>query len=192
MGLVATRRNDANAAKAGFTALHLAIVRRDEKMAAALLAHGANPNTPLLTWTPTRRSSRDFHFGPELVGATPFWMAARFSQPRVMRMLAERGADPKFVHHSDIVAEKGFKRRTTTSTVLMAATGMGGGAAWVEPPAKEREALALECVKLAAELGADVNATDNSGRTALDGAKALGYESVARFLAVTQASHAVP
>ena len=31
----------------------------------------ANPNTPLTTWTPTRRSSKDFHFEPALVGATP-------------------------------------------------------------------------------------------------------------------------
>ena len=30
------------------------------------------------TWTPTRRSSDDFNFAPELVGATPFWLAARF------------------------------------------------------------------------------------------------------------------
>ena len=42
-------------------------------------------NTPLRTWTPTRRSSNDFHFEPALVGATPFWLAARFSEPGIMR-----------------------------------------------------------------------------------------------------------
>ncbi|HEY3093951.1 MAG TPA: ankyrin repeat domain-containing protein, partial [Vicinamibacterales bacterium] len=57
---------DANAAGPGFTALHEAIMRRDEKMVAALLAHGANPNTPLQTWTPERRSSEDFNFAPAL------------------------------------------------------------------------------------------------------------------------------
>src|SRR5258706_4355853 len=92
---------DPNAAGAGFTALHIAIMRRDEKMVSALLAHGADPNAPLRTWTPTRRSSRDFYFEPVLVGATPFWLAARFSQPGVMRLLARHGADPLFVHHSD-------------------------------------------------------------------------------------------
>ena len=92
---------DPNAAAAGFTALHEAIMRRDEKMVAALLAHGADPNAPLRTWTPTRRSSKDFNFEPALVGATPFWLAARFSEPGVMRLLVKHGADPLFVHHAD-------------------------------------------------------------------------------------------
>ena len=96
---------DPNAAGAGFTALHIAIMRRDEKMASALLAHGADPNTPLRTWTPTRRSSHDFYFEPILVGATPFWLAARFSQPGVMRLLVKHGADPLFVHHGDHVVD---------------------------------------------------------------------------------------
>ncbi len=44
------------------------------------------------------------------------------------------------------------------------------------------EALTLETVKLAVELGVDVNAKDNEGRTALDGAKNLKYESVIGYL----------
>ena len=174
---------DPNAAAAGFTALHGAILRRDEKMATALLAHGADPNAPLRTWTPTRRSSHDFHFEPALVGATPFWLAARFSQPGVMRLLVKHGADPLFVHHSDQVADRGFQHRTEVTTALMAATGMGGGTtAWVQPAKGEREALTLEAVQLAAELGADVNAVNTDGRTALDAAKALRYDSVVKFL----------
>src|ERR1700691_320778 len=43
---------DPNAAPNGFNALHEAIMRRDEKMVASLLDHGANANAPLLTWTP--------------------------------------------------------------------------------------------------------------------------------------------
>ena len=50
---------DPNAAAAGFTALHEAIMRRNERMVSALLAHGADANAPLRTWTPTRRSSHD-------------------------------------------------------------------------------------------------------------------------------------
>jgi ankyrin repeat protein len=174
---------DPNAAAAGFTALHEAIMRRDEKMVSALLDHGADPNAPLRTWTPMRRSSHDFHFEPALVGATPFWLAARFSEPSVMRLLMKHGADPLFVHHSDQVADRGFQHRIEVTTALMAATGMGGGTtAWVQPARGEREALTLEAVKLAAELGADVNAVNIDGSTALDGAKALRYESVVKFL----------
>src|SRR5439155_357162 len=96
---------DPNASRVGFTALHAAIMRRDERMVAALLAHGADAGAPLRTWTPTRRSSKDFHFSPELVGATPIWLAARFGGPAVMRLLLEHGADPLFVHHGDHVVE---------------------------------------------------------------------------------------
>jgi hypothetical protein len=40
----------------------------------------------------------------------------------------------------------------------MAATGMGGGVAWVQPDRAQREALMLESVRLAADQGVDVNA----------------------------------
>jgi ankyrin repeat protein len=174
---------DANASAAGFTALHEAIMRRDEKMVGALLAHGADPNAPLQTWTPTRRSSKDFYFGPELVGATPFWLAARFSEPAVMRLLVEYGADPLFVHHADYRRDEGgAERRSEATTALMAAAGMGGGTPWVQSSRAEREALTLETVKLAVELGIDVNAANTDGRTALDAATSLKFERVARFL----------
>ena len=173
-----------NLAAAGFTALDDAIMHRDEKMVAALLAHGADANAPLATWTPTRRSSHDFNFAPELVGATPFWLAARFNEPCIMRLLLEHGADPKFVQHGDrVVNEKGgsFVHRTETTTALMAAVGMGGGAAWTEAGRGEREALALEAVKLAVELGVEVNAANTDGRTALDAAKSSALRERGQF-----------
>ena len=172
---------DPNMAAAGFTALHLAIMRRDVNTVRALLAHGADANAPLKTWTPTRRDSHDLYFGPALVGATPFWLAARFSQPTVMRLLVEHGADPLFIHHSDYAQLRAQRRREAT-TALLAAMGMGGGVAWVQPAPGEREALTLETVKLAAELGIDVNAANTDGRTALDAAKTLKYDTVAKFL----------
>ena len=174
---------DPNAAAAGFTALHEAIMRRDEKIVGALLAHGADPDARLQTWTPTRRSSKDFHFGPELVGATPFWLAARFSEPAVMRLLVEYGADPLFVHHVDYRRDEGAaERRSEATTALMAAAGMGGGTPWVQPDRSEREALVLETVKLAVDLGIDVNAANTDGRTALDAATSLKFERVVKFL----------
>jgi ankyrin repeat protein len=174
---------DPNAAAAGFSALHIAVMRRDETMAAVLLARGADANARLGTWTPTRRSSKDWNFAPELVGATPFWLAARFAQPDVMRLLVKYGADPLFVHRVDYTADGLLtERRTLVTTALMAATGMGGGTAWVQPSRAEREAPMLEAVKLAVELGVDVNAANTDGRTALDAAQALKYPTVITFL----------
>jgi len=177
-----------NAAPNGFTALHEAIMRRDEATIASLLDHGADPNTPLKTFTPTRRSSDDFHFEPALVGATPYWLAARFTEPNVMRLLVKHGADPKFVHHADYVAEQGFgaASRKETATPVMAALGVIRTAPWVDVEKFEREALTLETVKLAVELagqgGLDLNVANTDGRTALDAAKGLKYDSVINFL----------
>jgi uncharacterized protein len=173
---------DANAAGPGFTALHEAIMRRDEQMVAALLAHGAKPNTPLQTWTPERRSSEDFNFAPALVGATPFWLAARFAEPNVMRLLVKQGADPLFVHRNEYYVNDLSDRRTQATTALMAAIGIGGGRAWTQPDRNQRDALILESVKLAMDLGVDVNAVNTDGRTALDAARALKLESVVNLL----------
>jgi len=178
---------DPNAAAPGFSALHEAIMRRDEKMVSALLVHGADANAPLRTWTPTRRSSRDLNFAPELIGATPLWLAARFTEPGMMRLLVKHGADARFVHHSEKVVEgragEGFQHRLEATTPLMAAMGMGGGSeAWVPLERGQREALTLEAVQLAVDLGVDVNAANTDGRTALDAAKTLKYDSVVSFL----------
>jgi ankyrin len=175
------RGADSNAAAAGFSALHAAIMHRDEKMVAALLNHGADPNAPLQTWTPTRRSSKDFNFAPELVGATPFWLAARFTEPEVMRLLVKHGANPLVVHRAEY-ADLSQTRKTQATTPLMAAVGMGGGVAWVQPNLATWEALILEAVKLAVDLGVDLNVANADGRTALDAATAFHYETVVKFL----------
>jgi len=174
---------DASAAGAGFAALHAAIMRRDSRMVGALLAHGADPNAPLRTWTPTRRSSRDFNFAPELVGATPFWLAARFNEPEVMRLLLKHGANAAFVHQGRYHNEEPVEPRTQVTNAVMAATGMGGGVAWLQPDRAQRETLMLESVRLAADQGGvDLNAENSDGRTALDAARALKFERVAAFL----------
>ena len=91
-----------------------------------------------------------------------------------MRLLAKHGADPLFVHHGERVVEgrgEAFVHRKDATTAVMAAAGMGGGRAWAQPAPAEREALTLEAVKLAVELGVDVNAANTDGRTALDAAR---------------------
>lgn len=187
---------DPNADTAGFTALHAAIMRRDEAMVEALLAHGADPNAPLLTWTPTRRGSDDFHFDPAWVGATPLWLAARFSPPAVLRRLVEHGADPLVVHRSTYYRggdDAGDAPQTEVTTALMAALGMGGGGpGWAEPDPAEREALTLEGVKFLVQLGVDVDAANTDGRTALQTARRLGYASVVAYLLEKGASETRP
>ncbi len=175
---------DPNAAAAGFGALHPAVMRRDIRMVGALLDHGADPNAVLLTWTSPRRASRDHHFAPPLVGATPFWLAARFTAPDIMRLLVAHGADPLFVHHAEYKEPAYARPRLEATTALMAATGMGGGRlrAWMPLGRAEVEAQTLEAVRLAVELGVDVNAVDTDDRTALDGARAARLETVAAFL----------
>src|SRR5262249_1289254 len=120
------------------------------------------------------------------VGATPFWLAARFGGPAMMRLLLTYGADPWFVHRGDHVVEarggSGFQHRTDVTTPMMAAVGMGGGEAWIEPERDARERLTLEAVTLLADLGIDVNAANVDGRTALDAAKARKLEKVVSFL----------
>jgi ankyrin repeat protein len=180
---------DPSAARAGFTALHEAVMRRDAKMVEALLTHGADANARLGTWTPMRRSSRDWNFSPELVGATPFWLAARFAEPTLMRLLVDYGADPLFVHHASYHAGDPAEPRSEQATAVMAAVGMvggpgveGGARAWVRPARAEPEARVLETVTLALALGVDPNAANAAGRTALDGARALKYQNVVALL----------
>lgn len=175
---------DPNAMKAGFSALHVAVMRRDEKMVAALLAHGANADAKLETWTPTRRSSDDWHFDPAWIGATPYWLAAHIDEAGIMRMLVDHGADPLFVLNAKWYAEQGFGGvdRTEKSTALLAALNVGGGRPWLQLPQDEREAKTLEAVKLALDLGVDINAETEAGHSALDTAQQLRYASVIEYL----------
>ena len=184
---------DPNAADAGFTALHAAVMHRDERLVAALLAHGADADPRVRDWTPTRRAARDFHFPPALVGATPFWLAARFREPGIMRLLARHGADPLFVHRVDYVPSRSAERRRAASTALLAATDVGGGRlarGWVPPDSDDLEARMLATVTLALQLGVDAGAADLDGSTALDAAAAGGFETVATLLAAHGAASA--
>ncbi|MXY25542.1 MAG: ankyrin repeat domain-containing protein [Acidobacteria bacterium] len=189
------RGADPGAAAAGFAALHESAMRNDVRATRALLEAGADPDVRLETWTPTRRASRDLHFPPSFIGATPFWLAARFARAELMQLLAEHGADPRFVLEVEYVADGSMQWRTDRTTALMAALGMGGGRVrpWV-PYTDDGtpESRTLAAVKLAVELGADVHAADPNGRTALDVAEELQFESVVHYLVEQGADEPAP
>ena len=196
---------DPNAAPLGYTALHAAVLRgtlRDRgvpnddpgagiPLVRALLQHGADPNARLIKGTPVRRWSHDFAFMDRWVGATPFWLAARFLEIEMMQVLAAAGADPRLSSRDG-------------TTPLMAAAGQGynrgGGSAFIRdrrdfssynpvesaalgstiPAAEER--LAREAVAVALELGADVDAANDAGDTAVHAAASHGMNSVIELL----------
>ena len=167
---------DANATGAGYTALHAAVLRGDEELAKALLAHGADPNAPLVKGTPIRRASIDWALNHTWIGGTPYWLAARLADAGLMRTLAGAGANTR------VALKDG-------TTPLMAAVGMGmagdrrfrGVAVSGAEPNEEQKAI--EAAKLAVELGADVNAVnETTGDTALHTAAARRLNSVIQLL----------
>jgi ankyrin repeat protein len=173
---------DPNAADAGFTTLHTAVLTGDLDLVKALLGHGANPNARLTKATPIRRLGEDLALPASLVGATPFFLAAKFADVPMMRLLVAAGADPL------LPAKDG-------TTPLMAAAGVGWSGATnrrgIDVTANksaasdphEDEIQTLETVKVAVDLGADVNATNQARETAVFGAVSKGFEPVVRFLA---------
>ena len=199
---------DPNAAGAGYTALHAAILHKDAALVRALLDHGADPDAPVRSSTPVRRDAVDFHLHPSWVGAAPFWLAARFGAPGIMHLLAERGADPRAVHHpvywpgSLSVRDERTQVREGATTALMAAVGLGGRNPLVavdrldriaesapvrstrrEPDPLRHEAVVVEAARLALALGVDADAANARGDTALHAAAARGYDSVIELLA---------
>ena len=199
---------DPNAADAGYTALHAAILHKDAALVRALLDHGADPDATVMTSTPVRRDAVDFYLHPSYVGATPFWLAARFGAPGIMHALAERGADPRVAHHptywpgSLSVRDERTQVQEGETTALMAAVGLGGRNPLVAvdrlgriaesapvqstrraPDPVAREAAVLAAVQLAVDLGVDVNVANAEGNTALHAAAGRGYVHVVEYLA---------
>ena len=181
--LLVDKGADPNAAGAGYTALHAAVLRGDLDLVKALLAHGANPNATLTKGTPGRYYSKDYSLNEvALLGATPFWQAARYADIEIMRALAAGGADPRFA-------------MADGTTAIMAAVVANGGIAsgdrrerYMGPAdvaAKvegEDERITFEAVRLAVEAGADVNAANRAGDTALHAAATRGLSSVVQLL----------
>jgi ankyrin repeat protein len=126
-----------------------------------LVAKGANVN---LQTTRTRNIGLT---SLNTKGATPFLLAARTGDSELMRLLAQLGANP-------------LLPTSEHATPLMVAAGVG-----TRSPGEDAgtESEALEAVKVAFELGGDVNAVDDNGETAMHGAAYKWFPSVVTFLA---------
>jgi ankyrin repeat protein len=136
------------------------------ELAKALLEHGANPNVRITLKERAygregqSRNPALIHLGRHLLtfsGATPFYLAARNGDAPYMRLLADHGADPKMPNVLGI-------------TPLMVAAGLDyweGESAGPFTGVTEPERL--DAVKLAIELGNDINAAANFGDYKMEG-----------------------
>jgi ankyrin repeat protein len=172
------RGADPNADKQGWTALHQLVWTRNPnrhfnlpppiptgkvsalELTRALIARGANVNAQM-----TRQPSDGYRNWMNRVGATPYVMAAKAVDVELMRLLVANGADPR------------IKARDNT-TALMAAAGIG----FWQGESPGTEAQTLEAVKLAVELGDDINGVNENNYTALHGAAVRGANSVVQYL----------
>ena len=137
------------------------------ELAKALLAHGANPNVRI-AWKEIKfdRNAGAVKLPPNIAvgrnwisfnGATPFYLATKHCDVALMRVLAAGGADPLLPTVQNV-------------TPLMAAAGLGfwdGESPGIQNGVPESETL--EAVKLAWELGNDVNAATDYGNLPLEG-----------------------
>jgi ankyrin repeat protein len=132
----------------------LALVRK-------LVEKGAEPNARM-----TQRAQVGVT-ALNMIGATPFLMAARSADAPLMRLLSSLGADARLPNQDD-------------TTPLMVAAGVGTHSPGEDPGS---EAEVLEAVQVALEFGNDPNAVDKNGNTAMHGAALKQVTSVVPFLA---------
>jgi ankyrin repeat protein len=130
----------------------------------ALLARGAAVDTPLTRPLPGRSGmdSGDTTLG---AGSTPLMRAARAGDAEVMRLLLEKGANPR------LTTKDG-------NTALMLAAGVG----YRDKNTRGSETGALDALKVAMGAGLDIRQTNARGETALHGAAFRGADTIVRFL----------
>ena len=133
-----------------------------------LIDAGANVNARTREVFPPRRwlySLNDVSW-VDFTGQTPFLRAALSGDTATMRLLVERGADPNLP-------------TLAGTTPLMAAAGVN----WVVAQTYTESPQALiDAVTLCLELGADINAANSMGLTALLGAANRGSNDIIELL----------
>jgi ankyrin repeat protein len=134
------------------------------ELARRLIARGADVNARAMTRTAGRPGGDQNYV--EFMGATPFFLTAKAADIRFMRVLLGAGADPQ---------TPTFEK----TTPLMVAAGIGCvPGQWIEPESDVLQAAKL----LVEELGADIQAVNVHGETALHGAAYRGANSVVQYL----------
>jgi ankyrin repeat protein len=195
----------------GTTPLHLAVSNGHLELAAELLSAGADPNSDRLGYTPLhmlayirKPAIGDSDPGPEItgslsslelakrlvasganvnarmtrrvnltntrlneIGATPYLVAAMTADADYMKALVELGADPLLTNDEG-------------STGLMTAAGLG-----TRSPGEDAgtEDEVIEAMQVALDHGADINAVDDNGETAMHGAAYKNLPRAVKFLA---------
>jgi ankyrin repeat protein len=145
------------------------------------LAKGADPNAPLRAAPPTAApamADRD----PILdKGATPLFRAAMSADLEIMSILLAAGADPLVAtdERPPVVVDGVVRPSTGKTTSFMAAAGVG----WGESASRGRESDALAALQLLLARGADIDAANQAGDTALHGAALRGSTAIIQFLA---------
>jgi uncharacterized protein len=197
--------------RSGTTPLHLALSNGHLELAAELLDAGADPNSDLLGYTPLhmlayirKPAIGDSDPGPEItgnissfelakrlvakganvnarmtrrvnltntrlneLGATAYLVAAMTADADYMKALVELGADPLLTNNEG-------------STGLMTAAGLG-----TRSPGEDAgtEDEVIEAMQVALDHGADINAVDDNGETAMHGAAYKNLPRAVKFLA---------
>ena len=168
-----------NADVPGYTVLHaITVVRRPGigdndpapegsgtlgslELVKKLVAKGANVNARM-----TRKANLNNTRANEL-GATPFFLAALTCDPELVKMLASLGADPSLVNAEN-------------STPLMVAAGIASRSPGEDPG---DDMGTVETLQALLDLGADINAVDKNGETAMHGAAYRNSPEAVKFLA---------
>jgi ankyrin repeat protein len=177
---------DPDNADIGYTALHAAVLRGDLTLVKALLGHHANPNLVLTKATQTKRANgHEFEMLAPMLGSTPYLLACQYLETEMMRALAASGADTR-------LSKKDGMTPLMLAAGMMASTQVDRRDHRTLDGAKiEGEDQVLEGVKTALALGADVNAVNQLGDTALHSAAAQGFSRVVQLLADHGASLSV-